>query len=491
MAADQSLGAYSPLPTPPQSRVEEYIGFPQPQNNALLLSELDYRFGWRWLLPPRDNDRVALVGFSEDEEVFWRDVMAPTCGFVEALAEANVWVVNGDRGGIGRDDVMRNFSRVNVVSVVGSGKSMSWWRQAMFRHFPVVREYGLLPSGNPRIILPLDSPKHATTALRLHRPGRCAARMVLVAIRVLAYFGNFSLLRRRLLCIALRDESCLPRGAITAGLAARLPEARGGFALYLGTAGRNRKTVILPVTDFPRVVLKAAETPNACRALRNELSVLHALATSPLKPNVPSVWDVVECGDTLTLYQEYRQRRLIWGSRYREAVVEFMAKLSAQNRRSQSLTSILTEGCLEWGDRRSGSGGSVFSALMRRLERAAAKGVMLWAHRSHGDFAPWNCAWTKKGLFVFDWEESRECATAFGDAFYFVVAPAVLISGQNDDPAKVTHEALRLATDVAAKVGLPVEDLRIYWALWLLERAAKDNMPLYGQLVAELERKWG
>lgn len=450
--------------------------------------EQDFRFGWRWLLPIRDDDRVALSGFREDEQTFWRLVLTPN-GLADAAHAATIWIINTDHDEGVRGDDIPDFSHLNVVCVVGSNKVVSKWRKAMSMHFPVLREYGLLPADNPRVVVPLNLPRYVAAALQLHRPGRRLARCALLAARVMVSIGRFGLLRGRVLCIAVRDETCLPMGAESAGLATRLPEMRGVFALYLGTPGRNRKTVILPVNDSPQVVLKMAESPDARHALENELSALRTLAASLLAPNVPAVLDVVECGDTLTLYQEYRQRRSVRGTRYREAVVDFLAILSTQNLRRQPLGSILSVGWGEFGAWKSRRNRRLFSAVVRGLEQAAAEGMMLCVHRTHGDFAPWNCAWTKQGLFVFDWENSREYEPTFGDAFYFVVAPAVLIS-QRADPARVARQAMGLAAEVASKAGFPVEGLRIYWALWLLERAAKGNQPLYGRLLKELERQW-
>lgn len=456
---------------------------------ADLLPKLDYRFGWRWLLPIRDDDRLILSGFPENEKVFLRNELSPTSRFTNSMTEASAWIINAEDNGRAPVVTAQEYSRLNAVCVVGSRKIVNKWREALSKEFPFLYEYGFLPADNPRVIIPLEDSQKTISALRLHRPGRRLARMGLLLMRVLASLGLNALLRRRTLCIAIRGQTRVPMGVVKTGLGTRLPEAKWEFALYLGTPDKKRKTVILPLTDPIKVVLKTAASPDARKALMSELSTLRTLASTSLSVNIPKVLDVVECGDTLTLFLEYRQRESIRPIGYREAIVDLLVSLSAQDRNSQVLSNLLEKGWSECGAWQNGNDRRVYSAVIRKLEQAAAKGKMLWVNRSHGDFAPWNCSWTKEGLFVFDWEESRKDMLAFGDCFYFVVAPAVLVF-KRPNFTKISNEALGLAAEVAEKTGLPVEDLRIYFAIWLLERASKHNDPLYVRLLTELERQW-
>ncbi len=453
------------------------------------IHELDYRFGWRWLLPIRDDDRLILSGFRESEEVFLRNALKLADRFTDSVADANVWIADSDQDGHGPATVARDCSRVDAICVVGSGRSVARWRKALSGRFPFQFEYGFLPADTPRLIVPLGSSQRTISALRLHHPGRRLAKLGMMLVRSLVSIGQFAPLRRRMLFVAVKDETRFPAGAIASGLETRFPVEKGAFALYLGTPDVKRKTVILPLMDPQKVLLKTASSTDARDALRSELSTLRALEFSSIGPNIPRVLDVVDNGDTLTLYQEYRQRKSTGNKGYRNAVIDFLSRLSAQGRDSCALTEILEKVRSENGVLFCDSEGRVRTSLIRKLEQAAEVGTKLWVNLSHGDFAPWNCSWTDEGLFVFDWEESREKIPAFGDAFYFVVAPAVHIPGKHS-VEMITNDALGLAAEVAGKAGLTVDDLRIYWALWLIERAAIHDEPLYFQLLDELKRHW-
>lgn len=137
---------------------------------------------------------------------------------------------------------------------------------------------------------------------------------------------------------------------------------------------------------------------------------------------------------------------------------------------------------------------SAASKLWSRLTGLANEKKQICLHRCHGDFAPWNCAWTDRGLFVFDWEESREQGLALGDAFYYVLSPFVHVQ-KNPDAGKVLAMAVEFATDVSTRSGLCAgltprceTDVRVYLALWLLDRL--NLSPFYGELAVRLERSW-
>jgi len=124
--------------------------------------------------------------------------------------------------------------------------------------------------------------------------------------------------------------------------------------------------------------------------------------------------------------------------------------------------------------------------LCERLQDQAESGERILLHRTHGDFAPWNCAWTSQGLFVFDWEESRENGLALGDAFYYSVAPALLVQ-RNASAIKTLQTVFGFADQVVEAGGMKL-DIRIYLALWLLPRAGYAK--LYGELCVLLAQRW-
>jgi hypothetical protein len=175
-------------------------------------SFLDYRFGWRWLLPVCDGDQTVSVGLGADEQQWW--------------AQKLKLVSSRDEGFIGCLISLDNATPVEIVNSIinanphwlcawGSGSSVNRLRSSL-HGFGSVREYALLPAGKPRVVVPLSSPKNAVAGLRLHRPGRWLARVGLIVARGFARLGYYGLLRRSVLLIATREKGAVPQGAAKA-----------------------------------------------------------------------------------------------------------------------------------------------------------------------------------------------------------------------------------------------------------------------------------
>jgi hypothetical protein len=160
-------------------------------------------------------------------------------------------------------------------------------------------------------------------------------------------------------------------------------------------------------------------------------------------------------------------------------VVEFLALLSAQGRELRPLLSLVSELRDPQVPR---PPSAVVHLAIERLSDAASGGALVWGHRTHGDFAPWNCSWTTAGLFVFDWERSQEWDLALSDAFHHVVGPFIQIH-RNRDPRRVSREALQFARAVALRAGLAIDDLTPYWTAWLLRRDRESPGSGYARLL--------
>lgn len=342
-----------------------------------------------------------------------------------------------------------------------------------------------MPSGDPRLVVPLNSWRHTVAGLRLHRPGRWVARLGLLLANTLVRVGSRALLRQLVLLIASRDGRLCPSGVLGAGLLERYVGKEMDFALYLGTPDDNRKTVVLPLgTSDPEIILKVAEMPRARASLTNEASALAELGQSEIAPYVPKLVALVSSDNTLNLYQEYRPKRQTGSGRMNAAVVEFLAQLSQIGRQSAPLSDLLS--VLPLPDS-SDKYNVVCRALVTRLLVAADAGASVWQHRTHGDFAPWNCAWSDDGIFVYDWEESQQLDLALGDAFWYVIAHAHL-DQRGANVAKILSTSLSLGGRVAAAASLIGVDTRVYLAVWLLRRVNQPGM--YRRLLVALERNW-
>jgi hypothetical protein len=448
----------------------------------------DYEFGWRWLLPIQADSLCRLYGFSVEEEQFW--CSAPLgVSTSTRIAHAEVLLVNPDSGYACSGPTDEEVDSASVVCIVAKRSSARKWRSRLVAEFPLLKEYGLLPAANPRVIVPLAAPHQVVAALGLHRPGRWVVRLGVGVARALAGVGNFFLLRGRVLLIASRDPKRKAHGSEVAGWS-----VRGGgaddveYAMYLGTPDENRKTVVVPLgLQIPNIILKVAMLDKARASLRNESASINSLALSPLAIHVPKLVDVVDADGILTLYQEYRPRRATNQRQMRESVIGFLASLSRMDRRMERLAVMLDEIPVEACSGLSDKVAIACRALYARLEALSQAGTLLWVHRSHGDFASWNCSWSAQGLFVFDWEASREQDLAFGDVFYYVIAPALLIQ-RNPHVQETLDAALFLAQQVAESADMAGVDCRLYLALWLLGRVGEAS--LYGELLKLLEGNW-
>ena len=232
--------------------------------------------------------------------------------------------------------------------------------------------------------------------------------------------------------------------------------------------------------------------------MQNEARALTAMGKTSLAEQVPKLIGLEEADARLTLAQEFRQRHSVSQARMSDAVVNFLAGMSEIDRKQVALADWLVKevdaGHTTIGTCLSPSVEEAACKLRTRLTALANEGKKIWLHRCHGDFAPWNCAWTDRGLFVFDWEEGREQGLALGDAFYYVLSPFVHVQ-KNPDAGKALAAAIQFARDVGNRSGLCAgtdincdTEVRMYFALWLLGRP--NLSPFYDELTVLLEHSW-
>jgi hypothetical protein len=447
--------------------------------------DLDYAFGWRWLLPIAEGDSVWLSGFTDPEVAFWRQVL-PDGAISPVARSASCWLVK-ERAPIveNRNDI----AQLRTLCFVGSGSIAARWARWSAEHLPLVREYALLPPANPRVVVTLGKTKWVVCGLDLHRPGRLFARLVVAILKRLVLVGVDWPLRRRMVLIATDSTGWVPQGARLAGIDMVLPSAPNAFALYLGLAKDDRKTVILPLGEGQNTLFKQGASSLAKAALRNEAAALRVLQQTPLAAQVPSLVGLTETDGLASLEQEYRRRRPASIESTTAAAADFLSTLSTIDRTALPLAVVLNGLksdkhidrllCLKSA-----------AALLTSLETLATdRGVTVLGNRSHGDFAPWNCAWSEQGFFVYDWEESRPWDTALGDAFYYAVATALHVE-QNPNPAHVESRAFAFVKKVMAGRDFLISDTRMYWSLWLLDRYIVHPAALYEQLIDRVAASW-
>jgi hypothetical protein len=285
------------------------------------------------------------------------------------------------------------------------------------------------------------------------------------------------------LYIATRDANALPIGAERCGFRGNGTDVE--FALYLGTPEPGRKTVILPLSSgAPEVIIKVAGTPESRRMLQREIDALSTLAEMGIADQVPRCVRVHHGADMLVLYQQYRARRRCSGALLERAAVSFLGRLAKMHCRRIRLEDDL--GALPVAR---GNGAGPAAAMLALLQRHGASGAHVFRHFTHGDFAPWNCAWTDAGFFAFDWERAHDQGLAFEDAFYYRIAPAKLM-GTRLSAEEIVHSAIALAVQVARTSGLENADPRLHFGLWLHAQHAAEPTPFHEALLAALARTW-
>lgn len=428
--------------------------------------EADRRLGWRWLLSGQDGSQTTALGFNPEDAAVLGVALGDERGSVVGRT-GGVVVVNADCPTLDSAAIGRQVQHANLVAMVGRPRMLSRWRGHL-RGFADVRHYGLLPTSLPRLVVPLGHGAWVRAGLALHRPGRRAARAAVAATRLLARFGVAQIMFRRRLVVARRlGEVGRSEGPVPeCDLDPQAPRPDRDFALYLGTADPDRKTIVLPLgPGAPDRIVKVARTSMARDALSREVANLRMLEGTPLADRVPRVFAYREAERESALHIEYRPRSNAPESRIREAASGFLADLASLDRGEVALP--LWLGGL---DQAKLSGAA--ARLRGALERSARSDVTLRLHRSHGDFTPWNCFWTDAGFFVFDWEESRPLQPAFFDAFSYVISPALLIDGRLN-PGRVVRDALGFAARVAVRAALPAEAIPVHLGAWLLDRATR------------------
>jgi hypothetical protein len=412
-------------------------------------SRLDYRFGWRWLLPESGRQTVYLYGFSGTELEFILSVY-PELNCVALPEDADIWWLHEETDLITR----LNECAPKQVVVIGSRPAIRAWRRVLYGNYRSQR-YGMLPADNPRIVVPLAPPRAVLEGLHLYRPGRLCARWASMVLGLAVRLGIFCFIEERQLLIANRTQTDL----ITP------------HTLYLGNPEPNRKTIALPYMpqESERRILKVAETTEARYAVEVEARTLRFLANSPVADRVPYVFNLQDDGKRLTLKMEYRARTRARNSQLYRAAHNFLVDLSLINREERLLKDVLTSMALKTPEEYESSGfPTVANASLYLQQRADACDTVL-EHLCHGDFSPWNCSWTNKGFFVYDWEMSRERAPALTDAFYFAVAPYILVP-RSLTPKQAREKALHIGYAISKTLGIKNDTVSVYWYLWIISK---------------------
>lgn len=206
------------------------------------------------------------------------------------------------------------------------------------------------------------------------------------------------------------------------------------LAFYIGPPNLSRKCTICVIGPerTPIAFAKLAALPQARSMIRNERAVLRQLSEVPgLLDRIPAVLGTITWSDSEAILLAPGPTRAA-PSRFGELHEEFLLRLHEASERTGDL--LVSPAWMEaertqdrlvpllppaWIDR-----------YARAFEQVRARlgGVSMRLVRAHRDFAPWNMRVGRRGLFVFDWESSREGLPGLFDVFQYSTVPAALMN---------------------------------------------------------------
>lgn len=432
-----------------------------------LAADLDYVFAWRWLLPKFKTGATGLV--LADKSSSEHFLTALSLRTPASVNEAPLLVV------IDAHFVLTNplvfhpeiVAGADTVVVYGTDSAVAQVSKQLKLDRDVMRNYGLIPPGFPRVVVPLGNQVSTLSGLGLHRPGRRLAKLAVAGLKLLARLGFvWPLKRSRLLIVSHRSS----RPALLESIEGISVDGHD-FALYLGVAGSARKTIALPVgKTVPQWIIKSAELPAARSKLANEARMLGELANTALAECVPSLHSFHSSARASVLVQQYFRASTKNGSNLDAAVREFLTNAAGIGTTQipikdfiASQISLPTE-IAEIPEDRIAKAAVLLSKCAVKFSE-----ILIPIGFTHGDFAPWNCLLEKTGLRVFDWEDGSSEGLFIGDAFSYVVMQRLLLR-QDRNAVRIANEAVGFAKSIYTSQDIGVEQVEACFVIWCLSR---------------------
>ncbi len=359
---------------------------------------------------------------------------------------------------------------------------------AGFKH---MRQYAALPSGKPKLFIPLATRLARSRALRFHIPGSLKARIGLLLARSLSSLGMSHHLSRRRIRLHARDKSAFDKGGLLEWISCRLGRTFQELVLYSGSGRTHTKITALAIADRGGndVVVRIADSEAGLRAVERESEALRAIHSSGLSGQVPR--PLAE-GWWNSYYLLVQEGRLTSANRQEIRLTEhhlgFLRKLSRIG------TKILPFGeTRQWKELKkwseSDQSADIPTPLGRILNKVlsgdtAANPLVL--HRTHGDFAPWNIKTGNDRLFVYDWEESQPDGLALTDAFHFLFRQASLV-GPWPGAAQMVLRLYGETETLCRPEGPGLADRGTYLQIWILKEYMAGRSPY----ILEICRQFG
>lgn len=308
----------------------------------------------------------------------------------------------------------------------------------------------LLSRGRPRMLVPVDLPRAARSFLRRDSANDSAAAVA--GRRAVGALAGSPL-------APVVFPSVVAVGPVTpASVEAHLARELGAdvrLALAGGAARANAKPVLgVFRTDGTEIgYAKIGLTDLASRLVEHETATLQALAAAGLRQlDVPRVraggsW----AGHALLLMDAVRGERGAGRTLPVDAVREIAASAGLQR---SSLAASPWVGRVEARSRRAPGqvGDRLRSLLAALVQRVDGSGSPVLHGAWHGDWGPWNMAWSAGRAVVWDWERYAADVPVGLDAVHFVAHAPLRQVGDLDGARRVLVERAEPAVrDVLAQ----------------------------------------
>lgn len=438
---------------------------------------IPHDLAWTLLAPELGCGQLSMVGWGAEQ----LHRLAAACAFAQATNNLCV-VINVDAATTEEVvQALRQPRECSAVIAVGSRRGLKRVSNILAEHAAQLTantEYGLLPRNEPRLAVPLHSVSAARSALKMHTPGRWSRKVGLYILRLSVGLGVWRFFGYR---IGFWTKTQQEPSLIGNLRSHDLPINTASCALYFGGESDAPKSTLLVMSDsVPVCILKIARAQEANGRINHEAAALNTLGPSAVHLNVPKLLGVGEFQGLRYLVQEYVPRIPTSDRALEHSAIEFLAALLSDTGRNAAVRDLL--------DREQLSCASKAKELRAVVERLSSVhgDTVLPVCLVHGDFAPWNCAATERGFFVYDWEMASEFGIPFSDAFYYVISQALHL--RRTAPAAVVSKALVFADRVAMKANIPRTSVRVAWQLWIALRTARDVRYEQFAQVGEIER---
>lgn len=339
----------------------------------------------------------------------------------------------------------------------------------------LVGEFVVVPNlRKPRLLLPLDAPRAAATAVRRYSEPR--SRLASIRLELLALSLRFGvgrvLMPDRVQVRAAHDD---PTDTIESYLSAALKtEVR--VSLHIGPARANRKPVL-------SLLSAAGELLGFAKIGINDLTRRLVLAEGASLAELASV-----------TWQYTTVPRVLHAGRWNDLEVLVLSALPVERTRVPISAARLAQSMLEVAAVGGLTGHHLavspyWCSLLDRLDRlqpgpdadSLHEAAAVLADRGgaaqlrmgawHGDWTPWNMASITDSVLLWDWERFTSPVPLGFDAVHFRLQQAVVRGG--DDPRSAVAACVLAAPELLTPFGLAPPEAELTALLYLVDLATR------------------